>query len=92
LTAAAVEGVTADPGKVFDELGAEAVVTARDHPLSFWLGASPVWRVIAEDDVAVAAVRQEISCATAAGAHEATDYAAVRVAPLRRAMTSAPSS
>jgi hypothetical protein len=67
LTAAAVEGVTTDPGVVFDELGVEAVVTARDNPLGFWLAASPGWRVIAEDGVAVAAVRQEVACAAPVG-------------------------
>jgi hypothetical protein len=67
LTAAAVEGVTTDPGKVFDELGVEAVVTARNRPLGYWLAASPGWRVIAEDQAAVAAVREGVSCGASAG-------------------------
>lgn len=61
-TAAAVETVTADPGKVFDELGVDAVLTKIDHPLRFWLAANPEWRVIGSDQVASAAVRQGVAC------------------------------
>jgi hypothetical protein len=61
-TAGAVEGVTTDPGVVFDELGVDAVLTAAGHPLGFWLAANPGWRVVGTDQVAIAAVRDGIAC------------------------------
>jgi hypothetical protein len=61
-TAGAVEGVTTDPGAVFDGLGVDAVVTATDRPLAFWVSASSAWHVVATDEVSVAAVRSGIVC------------------------------
>jgi hypothetical protein len=61
-TAGAIETMTIDPGVTFDELGVDAVVTHVAHPLGYWLAANPGWRVVSSDQVAVAAVRQEIAC------------------------------
>lgn len=62
LTAAAVEGVTTDPGGVFDALGVDSVLTESGRPLAFWLSANPAWRVVATDAVATAAVREGTPC------------------------------
>ena len=61
-TAAAVEAVTTDPGRVFDDLGVDAVLTQSEHPLALWLSADPAWRILGTDEVATAAVRSDISC------------------------------
>jgi hypothetical protein len=57
--------VTIDPEATFDQLGVDAVVTGAGHPLAFWLASNPGWRVIGTDPVAVAAVRNGVSCAAA---------------------------
>jgi hypothetical protein len=61
--AGAVERLTTDPGRVFDDLGVDAILTQAGRPLAFWVSASSHWRVVGSDAIAIAAVRQGASCA-----------------------------
>jgi hypothetical protein len=59
---AALESLHLDPATILDPLNVQALVTAADRPLAVWLRQRPDWRVVAQDPLALAAVRRAGPC------------------------------